>query len=68
MLLWTDRSVQDTKRIWNRNLQTEITVSFCAFYTSTSPLKRNFYTLLFYSFFKVEFDINHFVLGEHWER
>ncbi len=25
----------------------------------------NFYTLLFHSLFKVEFDINHFVLGEH---
>ncbi len=27
-----------------------------------------FYTLLFHSLFKVEFDIDHFVLGEHWER
>ncbi len=28
----------------------------------------NYYTLLFYSLFKVEFDIDHFVLGEHRER
>ncbi len=27
-----------------------------------------FYKLLFHSLFKVEFDIDHFVLGEHWER
>ncbi len=26
------------------------------------------YTLLFHSLFKVEFDIDHFVLGEHRER
>ncbi len=26
-----------------------------------------FYTLLFHLFFKVEFDIDHFVLGEHRE-
>ncbi len=39
MLLWTSRSVGGTKRIRirNRNLQTEITVSLCAPYTSTSP-------------------------------
>ncbi len=28
----------------------------------------HFYTLLFHSLFKVEFDIDHFVLGEHRER
>ncbi len=28
----------------------------------------DFYTLLFHLLFKVEFDINYFVLGEHWER
>ncbi len=28
----------------------------------------NFYTLLFHSLFKVEFDMEHFVLGEHRER
>ncbi len=28
----------------------------------------HFYTLLFHSLFKVKFDINHFVLGENWER
>ncbi len=28
----------------------------------------SFYMLLFHSLFKVEFDIDHFVLGEHWER
>ncbi len=27
-----------------------------------------FYTLLFHSLFKVKFDIDHFVLGEHRER
>ncbi len=30
--------------------------------------KIDFYMLLFHSLFKVEFDINHFVLGEHRER
>ncbi len=36
-----------------------------------STLKRillNFYKLLFHSLFKVEFDIDQFVLGEHRER
>ncbi len=28
----------------------------------------SFYKLLFHSLFKVEFDIDHFVLGEHRER
>ncbi len=27
-----------------------------------------FYMLLFHSLFKVEFDVDHFVLGEHRER
>ncbi len=26
-----------------------------------------FYTLLFHALFKVKFNIDHFVLGEHWE-
>ncbi len=28
----------------------------------------SFYTLLFHSLFKVEFDMDHFALGEHRER
>ncbi len=28
----------------------------------------SFYTLLFHSLFKVEFNMDHFALGEHWER
>ncbi len=34
----------------------------------TSIFFQYFYTLLFHSLFKVEFNIDHFVLGEHRER
>ncbi len=38
------------------------------FVFSNSKMYAFFYTLLFHSLFKVEFDMDHFVLGEHRER
>ncbi len=52
-LLRTTRRVGGAKRIqiWNRNLQTKITISLCASYASTCPQKRSFKNLFIYYYF-----------------
>ncbi len=70
---------EDRKRIVGPNLSTDC--KLCERIQSSVPTRTDFwtfvrifflidhfYTLLFHSLFKVEFDIDHFVLGEHWER
>ncbi len=59
---WPELNTTGTNQLWN--LQLSASVFFTCWKVEEIKL---FYMLLFHSLFKVEFDIDHFVLGEHRE-